>query len=119
MKLLFCLQCQDVVKLKILDVVTCSCGACSGVYWDSLNAMYHGDALPIGFGNGSLSAAIRAQVSSGDSTEAMFYGGDYLTKGRSFDAFIIPESAPTYKKVTKEKFESVLNEKKKDILVSI
>lgn len=99
MKLIFCKECRDVVALKENIDRTCECGKSGGRYVDDLNAEIWGPCLKLGFSNHSFSAAIIAQRLSGDSTEKMAYGTGYVTKGRDFEAFIIPESAETMVRV--------------------
>jgi hypothetical protein len=110
MKLLYCPHCHDVRKLgfspdyapkdtslpslaDIQDLLPkaqswtyCLCGKSWGRYKDILNAVYGGDAVMLGFANDSLRDAIamnklRQRVSA--------------RSGVRFEAFIIPESAPT------------------------
>lgn len=96
MKLLICLVCSDVFKLATEKHIKCKCGACGGQYLDDLNAVYWGKALPLGFANGSLMHAMLQQINLGDSSEKMAYGhNQWVTKGHSFESFIIPSDAPT------------------------
>lgn len=84
MKLLFCKNCQDLIRL-IASNRSCLCGKTSGHYDDDLNAVYEGDfAVPIGFLNSSFSKAIQNQPQDG--------------KGEIFKAFVIPKDCPTFKK---------------------
>jgi hypothetical protein len=109
MKLIFCEKCHDLVKLKKKMDRTCECGESGGKYVDDLNAEIWGPCYKIGFANHSFTAAIIAQRLSGDSTEKMVrvYGRQgYVTKGRKFEAFIIPESAETMKRVDKKVVDS-------------
>lgn len=97
MKLLACRNCSDVFSLRVA-IRNCSCGKCGGQYVDDLTAEVWGPKdgyWVLGFNNSSLVDAIRQQMSLGDSKEVM--GGIYgsAVKGRPFEAFIIPESAPT------------------------
>jgi hypothetical protein len=101
MKLLLCIKCSDVIKLREEEERTCFCGKSGGKYIDELNAEYWGSAYLIGFANSSLVSALRKQIAEGDLNESMggIYGNE--KKGRQFNAFLIPESAPTIKKVDK------------------
>lgn len=101
MKLIFCEECYDIVKLKKNVERTCECGKSGGRYIDSLNAEVWGPCFKLGFSNHSFTAAVISQSLSGDSTEKMAYGTGYVTKGREFEAFIIPESANTMKRIDK------------------
>ncbi len=85
MKLIFCPECEDVVKLDI-HVRTCKCEASWGYYRaDGLNAFYFGCAIPLGFENSSLITALNNQPNKG--------------MGERFDAFVVPKSSPTFKGV--------------------
>lgn len=96
MKLLYCPKCCDVRKLGMkiegsvhYGAAYCECTKSWGYYTDDINAVYGGDAVMLGIANSSLAQAI-----------------DYDTKyparpnslGVRFEAFIIPESAPTVKR---------------------
>jgi len=81
MKLILCMKCQDVVKLQ-MHHRNCMCGESYGQYRDDgLNAVIKGPCIPIGFDNRSLLQAIYTQPLEG--------------KGRSFEAFVIPQKCPT------------------------
>jgi len=60
MKLLLCLECEDIVKLTI-NKKKCACGKSWGQYLDCKNAEYYGPCLPIGFDNTSFSVALKAR----------------------------------------------------------
>jgi hypothetical protein len=88
MKLLLCLDCQDVIRLIQEDERTCRCGNSGGKYTNDLDAYYFGEnAFPIGFANSSLVIALKNQPESG--------------VGKTFEAFVIPKNCPTYKKILK------------------
>ena len=83
MKLVLCLECQDVFKLAVGRTRSCTCGKCSGRY---LEDRYHAEisgesAIPIGFNNKSLVAALRKQPNEG--------------MGQRFEAFVIPKECAT------------------------
>ena len=80
-KLIFCPQCHDVVKLRKTPAVsTCECGRSSGFYHgDGLRATILGDAVPLGFGNQSFSRAL-------------------ASPGAEFTAFTILMPCPTIEK---------------------
>ncbi len=42
MKLLFCKNCYDIVKLQLLKTRKCKCGACSGKYINEKTVEYRG-----------------------------------------------------------------------------
>ncbi len=82
MKLILCYKCQDVVKGDFAPR-TCKCGASGIQYLNDLNAIYWGDAVPLGFANSSLVDAVSHQPLGG--------------MGREFKAFVIPVVCPTFK----------------------
>lgn len=89
MKLIYCPHCHDVRKLGY-TLTTCECGRSFGKYdKDGLNAMYSGEAVPIGFANQSFIGAFLDQPESG--------------QGRHFEAFVIPKECPTFTQVKKIK----------------
>lgn len=85
MKLIFCKNCQDVVRLIMKEERFCQCGKCSGQYTDRLNAWYKGgeNVIPLGFHNRSLSVALENQPEDG--------------WGENFKAFVIPKICDTFK----------------------
>lgn len=98
MKLLFCLDCYDIVKL-IHTERTCSCGKSKGMYIDNLNANYSGNAKLLGFNNTSFVNAVREQ-NYRDSNEKFKHLYANLG-GAEFKAFVIPEGAKSVNKIDK------------------
>ena len=86
MKLLFCPNCEDIIKLE-KKVKTCRCFAISGRYLDNRLAVYTGDAIPLGIDNNALLHAITGWKKTG--------------LGLHFDAFTISKECSTF--VKKEK----------------
>jgi hypothetical protein len=84
MKLIFCPVCEDIVKCQ-KSGRTCLCGASGGRYINDLDAIYWGKAVPLGLANNSFLQALKSQP-----TEGM---------GQRFEAFVIPKSCSTFKKV--------------------
>ena len=85
MKLIYCLHCEDVRKLT-RKLTTCRCGRSYGKYAeDGLNAVYGGQAVPVGLTNESFMDALANQPESG--------------LGKCFVAFVIPVKCPTFKQV--------------------
>lgn len=83
MKLLRCHNCHAVFSLG-LDTRDCpDCGKCGGRYLDNFDAIWWGDAVPLGFANGSFTEALRHQPETGP--------------GRIFEAFIIEKNCPTFR----------------------
>lgn len=81
MKLIFCLQCGDIVGLTKVTRC-CKCKLSWGRYKeDGLNAVIGGRCIPLGFDNQSLAHALRNRPDSG--------------KGAEFLAFVIPKKCPT------------------------
>lgn len=78
MKLIFCPECEDIVKLQ-LEHRSCRCGKSGGMYYrDGTGAMITGAAIPIGIHNSTFAEAIRKQPSHG--------------RGKEFTAFVIPKN---------------------------
>lgn len=81
MKLIYCKECHDVVKLGYVPR-KCWCGSSSGQYQrDGLHAVIKGPCVPLGISNESLKEAIRWRSDSGRGTE--------------FTAFVIPFKCET------------------------
>jgi len=80
MKLIFCPQCHDVVKL-IHKPRSCECGLVLGYYGDNITAVISSNAIPLGFDNSSFTAALRNRTD-----------GDPVSK---FEAFVIPRNCKT------------------------
>lgn len=89
MKLLLCNVCEDIFRLRnSVNPRFCGCGETWGRYTDPFNAIYGGDATPLGFANGSLLDAIKNRPHRG--------------RGMEFSAFVIPSLCDTFSK-SKEK----------------
>lgn len=98
MKLLFCLDCYDIVKLLHTERC-CSCGNSKGMYIDKLNATYSGNAQLLGFNNTSFANAIREQkYRNSNETFKRVYAN---LGGAEFKAFFIPEGAKSINKTDK------------------
>ena len=84
MKLIYCSHCCDVVALRTL-LRHCDCKASWGKYDpDGLHAAIGGKAVPIGFSNRSLVAALISQPDAG--------------RGSNFEAFVIPKECGTVRR---------------------
>lgn len=84
MKFLYCKACYDIFRLWE-EERTCKCGKTKGRYLDLLAAEYVGDfAVPLGVDNFSFVRAVRRQPEKG--------------RGEQFEAFVIPERCPTFKR---------------------
>lgn len=97
MKLLCCVKCNEVFSLGF-KYKQCSGEHGGGMYVDDINARFWGakrDIIPIGFANYSFSEAARAQYQVGDLAKTMHYGGELVSPGRDFDAFIMPDATPS------------------------
>lgn len=88
MKLIFCKECTDVVRLTTAMVKSCDCGKSSGQYVDHINAWYKGPCMPLGFNNASFSKVLKNPPLTG--------------WGKPFDAFVIEKDCPTFKNQNKE-----------------
>lgn len=85
MKLIFCPICHDIVKLTMKVRRSCLCETSWGHYEeDGLNAIYGGQAVPLGFANSSFVNAVNNQPPLG--------------LGKTFEAFVIPVECDTFKK---------------------
>ncbi len=80
-KLIFCTDCGDVVKLRQDEKRYCQCNGSWGECTDFLNAEIGGKAIPLGFDNNSFMKAILKQPESGN--------------GKKFEAFVIPKDCDT------------------------
>lgn len=84
MKLIFCTECEDVIRLTSAHR-TCLCGKSTGYYTDTLYAEIFGPCIPLGFHNRSFVEALRLQPETGE--------------GIRFTAFVIPKYVPTIKRI--------------------
>jgi len=90
MKLLFCLHCQDVLKLQIDTTRYCDCGKSWGAYsGDGLNATFGGEAVPLGIANQSFAEAYKLSKLTNNEPDLA---------GIRFEAFIIPEPCRTIRR---------------------
>ena len=86
MKLIYCLDCDSVVRLTGKRERVCECGRSGGKYLDDLNAEFFGEnAVPLGFANSSFIEAIHNRPHEG--------------MGERFTAFVIPTVCKTMKYV--------------------
>lgn len=82
MKLLMCLECNDIFNLDLSEK-SCSCGRSKGIYINQQLAEYTGkSAVPLGFSNPSFIQAIKDQPNEGI--------------GKEFTAFVIPKNCETF-----------------------
>ena len=84
MKLLYCIECQDIIRLIETERV-CMCGKTKGRYINHVEAIYSGSGIPIGLNNTKF-------------VEAMFFQPEN-GPGRVFEAFVIPKECETFKEV--------------------
>jgi hypothetical protein len=59
MKLLYCSECGDIIRLIHFYDRICKCGKISGKYLDNMNAEFKGPAIPIGIDNNYFANAIK------------------------------------------------------------
>lgn len=82
MKLLMCLNCNDVFSLDMYEK-SCRCGRSKGKYINQQLAEYTGEfTMPLGFSNSSLIQAIKDQPNEG--------------LGKEFTAFVVPKKCETF-----------------------
>jgi hypothetical protein len=88
-KLLFCLECQDVIRIFPKEIRQCRCGKVRGGYLDDgLNAEYSGEsAVPLAFLNSSFGKAVAYRPQKGE--------------GLRFEAFVVPVKCDSF--IKKEK----------------
>ena len=84
MKLLYCTECHDIVLLTY-NLRHCECKKCYGFYADEINAIFCGPGVCVGFNNKSFLDALRNQPEEG--------------MGECFEAFIIPKTVSSIRKV--------------------
>ena len=94
MKLLICKICYSVFNLTNKSK-SCECGKTTGHYTDTINAVYSGPAIPIGFANTSLLNAIELQEFLNKIEKN---NPKVCCKGEEFTAFTIPDWADTITK---------------------
>lgn len=95
MKMLLCLQCQDCVKLPVLDWRYCQCRKSAGRYLeDGWHSEIWGNAIMLGLDSNTLAEAIHNRA---DPTR------------RNFRAFIIGDDSPRVKRVEKVELLSTRN----------
>jgi hypothetical protein len=87
MKLIRCKSCNDIIALHKYRRL-CACGKSFGYYIDSTNAVYGGDAVPLGILNSTLHEAIACQPEGG--------------RGKTFVAFVIPKQCDTFERIDDE-----------------
>ncbi len=78
MKLIYCLECSDIVRLKKTKKY-CDCGKIWGQYTDNFNAIISDKAILIGFSNLSFLEALKTKPKT--------------EKGTKFEAFVISKNA--------------------------
>jgi hypothetical protein len=96
MKLLICLKCEDVFNLTKVEK-QCGCGETKGRYIDNMNAVISGNCKPLGFHNGKFKTAFFMQKME-DEAQAKL-NTDVCCEGVPFDAFFIPDTAKSIKRV--------------------
>lgn len=100
MKILYCMNCRDIIKLRQKQK-ECECGHSGGIYTDNMNIKYWGQAIVIGFDNRSFYNALANQPQEG--------------LGESFSAFVMPKKFDHAHKIKKEgTWQSQRNKKLKE-----
>ncbi len=96
MKLIRCNECFDIFNLAEWTKV-CSCEKSYGRYIDLINATVHGPCDVLGIDNASFSEARFMQESH---PEGLYMRGTTTKQysGWKFEAFFIPEGAPTVRR---------------------
>lgn len=83
MKLILCPDCHQAISLRN-TLTKCECEKSWGKYINDIDAIYGGNAIPLGFDNSSLVSSIKRQPAKG--------------LGETFTAFVIPKQCPTFKR---------------------
>lgn len=83
MKLIFCTKCKDVVAIRPQNR-SCFCGSSWGQYLSSVDAVFGGEAVPLGFANYSFLEALQDQPDE--------------SPGTVFTAFVIEKNCPTFRR---------------------
>lgn len=78
MKLLLCMECNDLVYLDMKRERSCECGQTSGMYTDQKKVVIRGPCVPIGFNTDQFVEAVQNQPDEGI--------------GLRFEAFVIPKT---------------------------
>ncbi len=97
MKLIYCPNCEDIIKLKLEIITMCQCSESSGRYLDGINAEISGLAIPLEISNDEFINALSMINKNNKQTYK-----DYIP----FNAFIVPNDCKTIK-VSKEKLLSL------------
>ena len=92
MKLIYCNNCQDILRLH-KTTSSCLCGDSGGHYQeDGFNVVIYGPCKPLGFKNDEFNTALENQPEYGN--------------GREFTSFVIPVACPTVEHVNWEDYKS-------------
>lgn len=84
MKLLYCLDCNDIVRL-VKHRRACECGETQGVYEDDRNAIWTGPAIPMGIHNRDFVRAAQDRPQYGP--------------GKEFRAWVMPLEVESFTEV--------------------
>jgi hypothetical protein len=77
MKLFFCPECHDIVKMVIGEMRYCSCKKSGGMYVDNVVAEIEGKAVPLGIDNNELVAAYQLKSGKVPCKFSMFFIPDF------------------------------------------
>jgi len=82
MKLIYCPECLDMIKVRMLELRRCACGKAWGYYLeDDLTVEIGGTAVPVAIENDELRRAVRQRPSEG--------------RGATLGARVLPERYET------------------------
>ena len=84
MKLLYCIKCQDLVRL-FHETRTCECGATGGKYIGDTVAEVFGDGVPFAISNSEFDKALRGRTDN--------------WPGITFEGWIIPRDTKNIRKI--------------------
>ena len=66
MKLLYCTECNDIIKLRLRDTRHCACAKSTGTYLNEIVAEISGPCYALGVSNQSLRDALKLHKLSDD-----------------------------------------------------
>lgn len=100
MKLFYCMDCQDLIKVTTTHVRSCECGNMRGLYTDKLNAVFtsvNTNYALLGYSNQTFKSALDKYFSTGSPDNW----------GINFSSFVIPEPCETFRRVSQKEFDEI------------
>ena len=94
MKLIYCKQCHDVVRLWADEERWCRCRQSGGRYINRVSAEYLGPCVPLGIDNKSLARVVQLWTKYGTPNYHVSICDSF-----QFEAFVIDDDCSTFKRV--------------------